>query len=239
MYLYPLDARQEFVGNAKKWTESYLKIDPGQEHRVIICFARGTPNEQDKALFKGIEHESTIYDEDGWDIGAYQHVAANFDADLMIFCNSRTRFWKGGWMTRFVQAYEAFGPKGLYGASGSYERAPHIRTACFSTNPHILRRFPYKVDSREKGFWFESGQWNFMEWYRDHGWPVKMVAWDGFYDQSDWRKPANVFRRGNQSNCLVMDRHHDIYAHSDDRMKRHLEGMCGPVMSLAKAGVMA
>ena len=249
MYIYPLDARQEFLANCKRWTESYLRIDPGERHRVIIVLPNGTPTDDDKALFKGIECEFTEYQEPGWDIGAYQHVAQSFDADLLICTNSRVRFWKGGWMTRFRQAYEMFGPKGLYGASASYEAGayeaacpypnPHIRTACFATNPKILRRFPYKVDSRAKGFMFESGQWNFMHWYRDHGWPVKLVTWDGFYDAKDWRKPQNVFRSGNQSNCLVKDRHHDLYDNADPKTKLHLEKMAGPVMRLAKDRVMA
>lgn len=238
-YLYPLDARDTFIPHCKRWTESYLRIDPGERHRVVVVLANGTPTDDDKALFNGIDCEFTEYQEGGWDIGAFQHVAVNFDADLTIFTNSRVRFWKGGWMSRFVEAYSKFGPKGLYGNSGSYQTSPHIRTACFATNPHILRRFPYKVDSRAKGFMFESGEWNVMEWYHDHAWPVKMVTWDGFYDQHDWRKPNNIFRRGNQSNCLVFDRHHDIYFGSDDRTRRHLESLAGPVMSLAKQGVMA
>lgn len=248
IYIYPLDAREGFLANAKAWKQSYLKYDPGVAHRVILCMPNGTPTKEDHALFEGIDYQVARYDEGGWDIGAYQSVAKNFDCDLMIFCNSRVRFWKGGWMIRFVEAWNQFGPKGLYGASGSYERCfayashwpnPHIRTSCFATNPHIFRRFPYTVRSRDEGFKFEAGEWNFMKWYEDHGWPVRVVTWDGMYDKWNWRNPPNIFRRGNQTNCLVWDRHHDLYFSTPPDKRWMLEHVAGKPNVLAKPRVLA
>lgn len=227
MTLYPLDARQVFNVHAKNWVNSYIKFKPIELHRVIVCMSNGKASTEDMALFNPVTAEFTHYQENGWDIGAYQHVANSYDADLMVFTNSRVRFWKHGWLTRFIEAYTTFGPKGLYGASASNETNPHIRTACFATDPKVLRRFPYTVASREDGFRFESGAWNIMEWYRDHGYPVKMVTWDGFYDQRDWRRPANIFRRGDQSNCLVWDKHHDIYFQANPQEKIALANRTG------------
>ena len=245
MYIYPLDARSNFIENAKRWSQSYLQHPPGEPHRVVICMPNGTPTDEDKSLFSDINCEFIGYDGGGWDIGAYQHVASKVDADLMVFTNSRVRFWKRGWLTRFVECYTRFGPKGLYGASGSYERCfayaanwpnPHIRTSCFATDPKIFRRFPYTVTNRDEGFKFEAGAWNFMQWYEDHGWLVRVVTWDGIYDKTNWRKPANIFRRGNQSNCLVFDRHHDLYFSTPQDRRWMLEQVAGHpnVMVLAK-----
>jgi len=251
MYIYPLDAREAFLDNAKRWVSSYRQYPPGENHRVVVCLPNGTPTDSDKAIFADIVVSQFIeYTEGGWDIGAYQCVASQVDADLMVFTNSRVRFWKAGWMSRFVEAYKHFGPSGLYGASGSYERCfayaahwpnPHIRTSCFATNPKVFRRFPYTVTSRDEGFKFEAGEWNFMQWYEDHGYPVRVVTWDGFYDKKNWRNPPNIFRRGNQTNCLVYDRHHDLYFSAPPQEKQKLEAIAGHVnaMGLATSRVMA
>ncbi len=237
MYIYPLDARDEFRPNANLWASSYLKFKPVEEHEVIICLPNGIATDADRSIFTGVNCSFVDYGGGGWDIGAFQHVAAQCDADLMVFTNSRVHFWKHGWMTRFVEVYNAMGPKGLYGASGSYESCcleqvrrwpnPHIRTACFATDPKVLRRFPYLVNSRDDGFRFESGEWKFMEWYEDHGYPVMVVTWDGWYDKHNWRKPPNIFRKGDQTNCLVWDRHHDMYFRAPDQERHFLAANAG------------
>ncbi len=245
MYIYPLDAREQFLDNAQNWIQSYRQFPPGHDHRVVVCLPNGTPTPEDKAIFADIVVSDFItYDKGGWDIGAYQEVADTVDSDMMVFCNSRVRFWKSGWLTRFVEAYNQFGPRGLYGASGSYERCfayyahwpnPHIRTSCFATDPKLFRRFPYRVTSRDEGFKFEAGEWNFMKWYEDHAWPVRVVTWDGIYDKWHWRNPPNIFRRGNQTNCLVFDRHHDLYFSATAQSRSMLEQVAGKPNLFAKA----
>ncbi len=239
MYIYPLDARETFLPHARSWVSSYRKFPPGEQHKVVVCLPNGIATDQDKAIFSDIVvSEWVSYEKPGWDIGAYQAVADCVDGDLMVFFNSRCRFWKAGWLPKFVAAYAQFGPKGLYGNSGSYERCPvytalwpnpHIRTSCFATNPRIFKRYPYRIHSRDEGFKFESGEWNLSHWYEDHGWPVKVVAWDGIYDKTNWRKPQNMFRSGNQTNCLIWDRHTDIFSQSDENAKRHLNLIAGVV----------
>jgi hypothetical protein len=49
------------------------------------------------------------------------------------------------------------------------------------------------------------------------------VTWDGDYDLPEWRKPDNIFRRGDQSNLIVRDRHADAYEVSTEAGKRVLE----------------
>jgi len=237
MYLWPLDVRAQFRKCARKWAASYLAHPPGVSHEVLICMSNGSVRAADEALFNGIPHRTCRYQDGGWDIGAYQSVARECDSDMLVLTNTRTNFWKDGWLLPFVKAFERFGPNGLYGATGSYERFPpnpilfpnpHIRTACFAVNPKQFRKFPYIVDSREKGFRFESGDWNLCDWYADHGWPVKMVAADGqCYDRPHWRRPDNIFRRGDQSNVLVRDRHTDYFDAAPPIEKQRLDETAG------------
>lgn len=70
---------------------------------------------------------------------------------------------------------------------------------------------------------FESGAWNFSKWYEDMGYQVWMVTWDGMYARADWRTPENVFRKGDQSNLLVSDRHTALYAEADANTKAYLK----------------
>jgi hypothetical protein len=49
-----------------------------------------------------------------------------------------------------------------------------------------------------------------------------LVTWDGFYLRDEWRKAPNIFRRGDQSNCLMFDRHHEIYEASTPQQKIRL-----------------
>ena len=239
MYLWPLDVRPLFLTCANKWVSSYRARPSGVPHEVIICMSNGVITEDDERIFGAIPHRTWYYGGDGWDIGSYQSVAQECDSDMIVFTNTRTHFWKDNWMVPFVEAFNRFGPKGLYGVTGSYERCPidvarfpnpHIRTACFAVNPKQFRKFPYIVDSREKGFRFESGDWNLCDWYSDHGWPVKMVAANGqCYDRPYWRRPDNIFRRGDQSNVLVRDRHTDCYDAAPSDEKKQLEGITGLV----------
>lgn len=242
-YLYPCDARETFMQFATRWVESYKRFVPKLEHDVIVYMSNGTPNELDYEIFKGVPVTfSSGYEGGGWDIGHFQHIAKVCDHDLVVFMNSRSYLWREGWLEPFIEAAKRYGLDGLYGSMASYESCaipgtfpapnPHIRTSCFVTNPKILRRFPYVVDSREQSFKFESGEWNVSDWYGSQGFPVKMVTADGVYDRKDWRKPPNIFRRGDQSNCLIADRHTLIFSQAGEAERRMLSARADGITGL-------
>jgi len=237
VYLYPLDARDEFRQHATRWVKGYKQFAAGCSHKVLVCASNGSVCREDKQLFDGVNPEwDDSYKGNAWDVGEFQYIAKRHDADLMLFMNGRTHFWKEGWLKPFVDAFEKFGDKGLYGNAASFENCaidpqpwpnPHIRTPCFATSPKVLRRFPFEIVTREQAGYFESGRWNVSEWYAERAYPVKLVARDGVYDKKDWRKPDRIFRRGNQNNCLVWDRHHKIYTEADAGTKKMLEDSAG------------
>lgn len=230
LYLY-VHNNKELDECAKRFRDTYNQFPAGADHELSIVCGDGPVTDTVQKRFHGLASVFTEYPQAGWDIGAEQYMAHRTDCDFMIFMTSRTHFWKGGWLKRFVEARQQFG-EGLYGSTGSYEACPqnlrkkpnpHIRTAFYGCNPALFRRYPYIIDNREKGFRFESGVWNFTQWFTDMGWRTLMVAWDGVYDKPNWRKPKEIFRRGNQTNLIAYDRHSHIYASASAHDKKVLE----------------
>ncbi len=167
------------------------------------------------------------YDGGGWDCGAWQFSGKNIDADLLVCFNSSTHITGGLWLSHFVDAVETHGD-GLYGPLCSYEVFPHVRTPCMIFQPHVINDYPNQVNSREDTFRFECLNWpdgtpHFTQWVKNKGLKTMLVTWDGAYDQPDWRKPPNIFRRGDQSNLIVKDRHADTYEDWDTDGKVMLE----------------
>lgn len=188
-------------------------------------------NDHDKnEVFAGVPARFESYHGTGWDCGAAQYAAQIVDCDFLVCANAGVYFWRAGWLRRLAEARAEHG-EGLYGASASYETLPfvpgeinpHIRTSFYGCDPKTFRQFPFRIDSREKCFQFESGEWNFTRWFMDRGQTCQMVTWDGCYQSQDFRTPPNIFRRGDQSNLIVRDRHMDMYELADRKRRGELE----------------
>lgn len=208
---------------AKRWLESYHQFKPAIPHEVLLVKKTGDPVNPD---FDYVTTSYLDYDGGGWDCGTWQHVGKTVSTDLLVCMNTRTRLVRSGWLERIVVAVERHG-LGLYGPWASYEIKAHIRTPCMIFQPEIIRDYPVIIDSRERALQFESHGTvqadNFSWWCMEMGYTVKLVTWDGEYDQPKWRSPRNIFRRGDQSNCLLFDRHCDIYAEASPEEKQRLE----------------
>jgi hypothetical protein len=222
-----------YLPYSKRFIETYQQYPAGADHdlRVISCGAGLSDATID--LFSPIAAGYSEYLGSGWDIGAHQWVTRDLDCDLVMCFATPVHFVQKDWLTPFIRAYETHGD-GLYGAMASRENSPHIRTSAYAFNPTTFRRYPHLIDSRErcfhaecghdsKGKLFEGGAWSFTNWYLAQGKPVLMVTRDAVYAREQWRQPPNIFRRGDQSNCLVWDRHNDIYAAATPDYKLVLE----------------
>jgi hypothetical protein len=222
--------KPEYTHGAIRWLASYRENDPGYPHRlVIINRYADSPDE----IFEGVNKwdgrttEYLRYDGGGWDCGAWKFAGQNIDTDLLVCFNTSTYITGNDWLIRFVQAVEEYGD-GLYGPLASYEIQPHIRTPCMIFQPHVVRGYPHEVNSRDdtwrfEVFGFPPENINFTQWVRNKGLQTRLVTWDGVYDLPDWRKPPNIFRRGDQSNLIVKDRHCEAYEVSDAEGKLKLE----------------
>lgn len=210
---------------AQRWLGSYVNFRPAIPHRVAII-NRYADNPD--GMFDGVAPEHYRYDGGGWDCGAWQFAGRNIDAELLVCFNSSTQIRGEGWLERIVESVAEQG-EGLYGPLASFEINPHIRTPCMIFTPRVINGYPEEVNSREDTYRFEVFGYestpNFTLWARAQGFVTRLITWSGCYDLTDWRKPANVFRDGDQSDLMVWDRHCEAYAASAPDGKVMLENL--------------
>lgn len=219
----PRDA--EHVELAKRFVAKYLENPSGYDHATIIVCNGGQPTMEMSRLFFQLPRCSFfLHDDSGWDIGGYIAVSRTIQTDAaMYFCG--TGFVQHpGWLARMVAAWNKFGP-GMYGTLATYEVSPHLNTTGFLAPPLLVANYPITVRDKRGRYDFEHGPHALWKIARQHGIPVKLVTWDGEYDWPDWRKPANIYRRGDQSNCVTFFRHSLNFALADPNSKRFMSSL--------------
>mgnify|MGYP001583929823 FL=1 len=122
----PASYYQQFT---KRFRDTYREFRSGDQARLTVISGNDEPDTYAMELFAGLASFKT-YLGTGWDIGAHQEITRQSKADFVVCFNSTTYFHRDGWLERLMDAYREFG-EGLYGATGSNESHPHIRTACF------------------------------------------------------------------------------------------------------------
>jgi hypothetical protein len=208
-----------YEDNAWRFIETYKKFPAGAEHELVIVFTNGLP--PTPKLYEGLDCTFLFYKGDRWCTGVHQWAAQFLDSDFALFSSARSFFWKEGWLKRLVEVREKHGD-GMYATMSSNEGMPHLRTNFYGIDPKVLRDFPQQVRDRGGTWTFESREWNISRQYVNEGKPSMLVTWDGEYSFPDWRKPDNIFRRGDQSNILVLDRHTEIFKHASDEERERL-----------------
>lgn len=210
---------------SERWKRTYHMYKPSVPHevRVVCCGGEKTPAIE--SLYYSLMCGYDTYLGGGSDIGACQYAMKNVDSDFVVCMSTPVYFWRHGWLERLIAAREFYGD-GLYGPMASYENSPHIRTSCWAVSPKTFGIYPHVIDTREKCCWAESFDhnnecWHIANWYETIEKPTMMVTWDSVHAKCEWRTPPNIFRRGDQSNCIVWDQHVDKYfaAHYHERIE--------------------
>ena len=213
---------------AERFVRTYRQFDPGCGHELMVVFANPEMADADylSELYRGCHARFTAYHGTGWCSGAHQHAARTLAraTSFAVCLSARTHFWKAGWLARLVSARERHGA-GFYGTMSSDEASRHLRTNCYGLDPRVLAEWPHPLDRREATWELEHGEWNLSRKFHEEDRPSKLVTWSGEWDYADWRRPDNIFRRGDQSGCLVWDRHTDAYQDADGEGKRRLEDL--------------
>lgn len=218
-----------------RFARTFEQYPPGIDHELVVVSCGKPIGEDQMHLYRHITDRYECYEGTGWDISAHQSISKTLDCDWVVCLATPVYFHREGWLKRFSEAFERNGD-GLYGAFGSYENRPHIRTSCFAFKPDTMRAYPHKVESREHCFNFECGcdskgvsikdeTWCFTNWMIHRTGVAYSVDWSGVYPPREYRSRPNIFRRGDQSNCIVWDRHCDLYFSADQKEKTVLEAL--------------
>ncbi len=148
-----------------------------------------------------------------WDIGAYIDCAMKFPCDAMCCCGESIRFHRAGWLKRYEEAFNQFGP-GMYGTFSSNLVRPHLNTTGFAISPKFLLSSPRPQNKKDRYSW-EHGEASIWKRVSQLGFPTKLVTWDSIYDPRDWRKPKNGLWCGDQSDCLMWCSHTTRFFEAD------------------------
>lgn len=213
----------EHVDFAARFIATYHEYPPDFEHDTIIVCNGSSPTNFTDCLFASIPNRKYfLWTDEGWDIRAFQEVAQISKADFMVCFGGPAYFRRRGWLKRMAEAWLKHGP-GMYGSMATYEVTPHINTSGFWCSPELIRSYPIKCVTKHERYQFEHGPNALWRMARSKGMPVMLVTWDGEWGPDQWRIPKNIYRRGDQSNCLSYFRHSDAYEMAGPAQKRHLE----------------
>lgn len=236
---YPVPAESRLIWNefrpfVSRFTDSIHKF-PGQcTVAMVVSWNSGSevkPEEIYELATCFPENKFVrLYDGHGCDIGGAQNLSKDTDPErLMIMLTTRCYFHRAGWLERYVSAHEK-DPDALLSASASWEGGRrHICTRGYAMRAGLFASYPVIVSRREEGHQFEVGVGGLTDWFVENERHCLQVTFDGVQEQPDWRKPENIFRKGDQSNMLVWDKHTDIYANASIEEKHRLKGIAdGP-----------
>lgn len=220
IYVYPASG---FEAAAARFVDTYRNCPPEYAHSTVVVMNGGNVTADIKNMFAPLGPSYFLHDNSGWDIGAFLAVAQHIKSHMVLCCGANTHFKKAGWLKRYVQVWRKLGP-GMYGTMASNEVRPHLCTTGFATTPELLAAYPHKVETLEDRYEFEWGKGAFWRRVNKAGLPVKMITWDGVWGMDQLRVPPNIYRRGDQSNCLIYFRHSDAYDAADAATKKRMEG---------------
>jgi hypothetical protein len=194
----------EFVASYQAYKAEYI-------HRLLVVCNGHAPTDVTRAIFRVIPGVSYLtHDNSGWDIGAYQAAAQKINCDLMMFLGTSTLIRGDGWLRRFIDVYDTYGP-GIYGAMANQKPIdpkvfPHIRTTGFILPPRLMNEYPKRIKTVEGRYPFEHGRHSLTRFVLAQGLPAMMVTWDGEYDMHSLDQVSNGMHRGKQENLIMWDR---------------------------------
>ena len=221
VYPLPLDNWRTFQPNVEHFLQTWKMYPPGEECHLVCMCCLSDPSDEQWNVFacSGVRKvRFHRYDGTGFDIGAHQHFAFQSGSDFNVNVSSRVYFHKAGWLSHMMKSRDYFGP-GLFGAAVSRETGIlHFRTHCYGIDAPFFRRYPYLINSKDQSYAFEHGAFqhpvgSLLNWAQRQGdMATACVYWDGGWRADEWFGRPNIFRRGDQSNLLVFDRHTQWWA---------------------------
>jgi hypothetical protein len=200
----------EYRDLANRFFDFYDRFPPTCPHRLTVIWNGFHANAQNRNMPWHPNTEVWLNDNTGWDIGAYIKLASETTQDMLVCFGSHATIRRREWLDRLVEAWRRHGP-GMYGCTASHEVRPHLNSSGFACSPALLSAYPVPMINQGDRYFFEHGSGAFWRLVQAAGFPVKLVTADGEFDWRDWRKAADIYYRGNQSQCLCWFRACEIF----------------------------
>jgi hypothetical protein len=216
-----------FRPSIQRFADTLRLYKPGCDYGLIAVVNNSEVTNELHEIFDNLPVTFMRYDGQGADLGSWQAAARANPEAFLFLCTSRVYFHREGWLQRIMEAREVYGP-GLYATSASYEGGVlHACIRAVGVDAEVFNAYPAEFTSRDQGCWFEIGRDNplgpFSAWVRSRWKYVKVVYWSGAVGRKDWLTPDNIFRRGDQSNLLVFDKHSLEYENASPEDKSRFE----------------
>lgn len=214
VYVYPAHCCDRYDDYTYRFLQSYSNFKPKADHESIVMVCGGEANTETKCMFGCLKGLHVIkYNNEGWDIGAFQWAARNFQADLMVFFGTTAWIKGNGWLDRMIQSFEKHGDH-LFGTMGNRGNSivgvhPHIRTTGFWLTPKLMNSCPFRVTHPAHRYPFEHGPNCLTKHAWNMGRKALVVTWNGEYEWAQWDMIPNGYHQGNQSALIVGDRNSD------------------------------
>jgi len=191
---------------AARFVGTYLQFPPGVEHETVIVCNGGPLKLGTQLLFSPIPCTFFPRSNNGWDIGGYIEAAKKFECDMLVCLGESVYFHREGWLKKLADAWQRYGP-GMYGPFASYNVRAHLQTTAFCCAPKHLQDYSQPVRTKRDRYQFEHGEYALWRRLALNRTPTNLVTWDGVWEPRQWRMPANILFRGDQSNCLFFANH--------------------------------
>lgn len=236
VYPVPMDSKSvwgEFKDSVQRFCESFRKYPGGCQIAIVMRPPLGDVDDGECTLpaawTEGLPVRLGVYHGNGCDIGSAQQLSKLINPDtLMVMLTTRCYLHRPGWLARYVAAFEN-DRDGLFSASASWEGGKrHLCTRAYAMRAGLFASYPHAINSREDGQSFEIGEWCVTDWFYSQGRKCYQVTFDGIQEEPFWRAGENIYRRGDQTNMLVWDRHTDKYRDADIIERARLEDLVQP-----------
>lgn len=194
---------------AARFVATYHEFPAGEPHELFVVCNGGPLALETGLLFASAPCRFFPRENSpGWDLDGFRAAARGpcADFDMLLCLGESVYFHRAGWLTRLAEAWGKYGP-GMYGPFASHCVRAHLNTNAFAVAPKWLTEYPFTADNRAERYGFEHGERAFWRWLNARRLPTMLVTWDGEWNPGQWRYPANILTRGNQSNCLMFCNH--------------------------------
>lgn len=212
VYCYPFNGRDGRRQHAERFVDTYRRFPGHADHTLVVVSNGEPPDHNTTRLFDTLPKVSYfLHDDSGWDIGAYQHVARDIKADLMVFMGGSAYLRREGWLKRIEEVANQYGTKNLFGSMPSGGNGAgvwdHIRTNGFWMHPEVMLGYPVLIHDPGQRYPFEHGSNCLTQWCaRTLKVGVAAVTFDGVYGMDKWQNIPEGFRNGQQKALLIGDR---------------------------------